>query len=89
MNAFFGLGIKNGNSSAFCGKAVEFMKSMYYGTNGHIGFYTNSVMRAKAWFENNNIPIREESLRVDGNGQMVSFYLQEEIGGFAVHVVKR
>ncbi len=89
MNALFGLGIKNGNSSAFCGKAVEFMKSMYYGTNGHIGFYTNSVMRAKAWFENNNIPIREESLRVDGNGQMVSFYLQEEIGGFAVHVVKR
>lgn len=89
MDALFGLGVRNGNSSAFCGKAVEFMKSMYYGSNGHIGFYTNSVMRAKAWFRKQSIPIREESVRVDGSGSMVSFYLRDEIGGFAVHVVKR
>lgn len=88
MDHLFQLGIKNGNSSAFCGKAVEFMKTMYYGEKGHIGFYTNSVMRAKAWFEKRGIPIRENSLRIDGN-KMVSFYLQDEVGGFAVHVVKR
>lgn len=84
MNALFRLGIKNGNSSAFCGKAVEFMKKQYYGTNGHIGFYTNSVARAKAWFEANGVPIIEESYRP---GQ--SFYLKDEIGDFAIHVVKR
>ena len=89
MNKFFALGIRNGNSSIFCGKAVECMKTMFYGAKGHIGFYTNSVLRAKAWFVANDIAIREDSLRKDSSGNLVSFYLQEEVGGFAVHVVKR
>ena len=88
LNKIFPLGIKNGNSSIFCGKAVEFMKKPFYGEKGHIGFYTNSVVRAKAWFEQNGIAIRKESLREEG-GKLVSFYLEEEVGGFAVHVVKR
>ena len=35
----------------------EVMKTKYYGTKGHIGFYTNSVKRAIAWFEKNNIKV--------------------------------
>lgn len=89
LEAMLGLPVKNGSSSAFCGKAVEFMKTKFYGENGHIGFYTNSVFRAKAWFEKEGIPIREESLRVKPDGEYQSFYLKEEIGGFAIHVVAR
>lgn len=89
LNQIFQLGVRNGNSSAFCGKAVEFMKTMFYGEKGHIGFYVNSVARAKAWFESRNIAIREESVRMKDAKTMQSFYLQEEIGGFAVHVVAR
>lgn len=89
MNALFGLGVKNGNSSLFCGKAVEFMKTKFHGQNGHIGFYTNSVPRAQAYFKANGIPVMEDSLRLDAHGKMVSFYLEKEVGGFAVHVVRR
>lgn len=88
MDALFSFGVRNGNSSAFCGKAVEFMKTQYYGEKGHIGFYTNSVARAMAWFEANKIPIRTESVRRNGD-KLVSFYLEQEIGGFAIHIVKR
>lgn len=88
MDRLFGLGVKDGGNSAFCGQAVEFMKIPYYGEKGHIGFYTNSVRRALAWFEDRGIPIRPESLRVK-DGKPEFFYLQEEVGGFAVHVVKR
>jgi len=88
IDKMFRLGVRNGNSSVFCGKAVEFMKTQYYGQRGHIGFYTNSVARAKAWFERNGVAIREESLREEG-GKLASFYLKDEVGGFAVHVVKR
>lgn len=88
LDRMFRLGVKDGSASAFCGKAVEFMKGPYFGKKGHIGFYTNSVARAKAWFERNGIPIREESIRVEG-GKLVSFYLQDEVDGFAVHVVQR
>lgn len=88
LDAIFALGISSGSSSVFCGTAVEFMKSDYYGANGHIGFYTNSASRAKAWFESNGIAIRPQSLRAKG-GRLFSFYLGEEIGGFAIHVIAR
>ena len=81
--------IKVGNSSIFTGTAAEFMKTMFYGTNGHIGFKTNSVARALAYFENNDIEIIEESIRKDAKGKLVSAYLKNEIGGFAVHVVRK
>lgn len=89
LEAMLGLQVRNGNSSAFCGKDVEFMKTMFYGENGHIGFYTNSVYRAKAWFEKEGIAIREESIKVKPGGIYQAFYLKEEIGGFAIHVVAR
>ena len=89
LEKMLGLPLRDGNSSAFCGKAVEFMKCRYYGENGHIGFYTNSVYRAKAWFEREGIAVREESLKTKPNGDWQSFYLEGEIGGFAIHVVAR
>lgn len=88
MSEIFRLSTKNGNSSLFSGTAVEFMKSKYYGTNGHIGFKTNSVKRAIAYFKANNYEVIEESIRYDEKG-LVSAYLKQEIGGFAVHIVKK
>lgn len=89
LNDFLGLTVKNGNSSVFCNKDVEFMKTNYYGQKGHIGFYTNSIVRAAQWLRNRGISLREESFRYDDKGKLVSFYLQEELGGFAVHLVRR
>lgn len=89
LNSLLNLGVKDGNSSLFCGTAVEFMKTNYYGEKGHIGFYTNSVPRALTWFKKHNIDVREESIRYDSNNKMVSFYLKDEINGFAIHVVRR
>ncbi len=85
----FRLPLKVGNSSNFAGTAVEFMKTMYYGTKGHIGFKTNSMSRALAYFEANHIEVIEESIRRDDKGKLVSAYLKDEIGGFAVHIVRK
>ena len=65
-NAFhqlFGLGVKDGDASAFCGTAVEFMKTNYYGEKGHIGFYTNSVPRALQWYRDNKVAVHKDSIR--------------------------
>ena len=78
-----------GNSASFASKYVEFMNEPYYGEKGHIGFYTNSVERAFAYFRREGINIREKSIRRDADGKLISFYLEQEIGGFAVHVVRR
>lgn len=89
MAEVFRMGVKNGNSSVFAGKAVEFMKKPYLGAKGHIAYYANSLERALCWFENEGIAVREDTIRRDAQGKLVAFYLQEEIGGFAVHVVRR
>ncbi len=81
--------VKVGNSSIFTGTSVEFMKTIFYGSKGHIGFKTNSMARALAYFKANNIEIIEDSIRKDNNGKLVSAYLKDEIGGFAVHIVKK
>ena len=85
----FRLPVKVGSSSIFTGTAVEFMKTMFYGAKGHIGFKTNSMQRALAYLRNNNIEIIEDSIRTDASGKLVSAYLMEEVCGFAVHIVRK
>ena len=49
LDAAFGFGVKEGNSSnRFAGSGVEVMKSPYLGKNGHIAVKTNSIPRAAA-----------------------------------------
>ena len=85
----FGFGVKLGNSSNFADTAVECCKKEFPGQHGHIGFSTLSPERAVAWFEAKGIPLREETRKVDAAGRLVSIYLKEEIGGFAVHIMKK
>lgn len=90
MNKIFPLGAKIGSGkSSFLGTAVEFMHNPFYGSNGHIGFKTNSPERAKAFFEKQGFMIREDSIAYDKDGSMKFFYIEEEIGGFALHVVRK
>lgn len=86
----FRLSVRDGQGSAFAGTAVECMKKPFYGAKGHIGFATRSVERALAWYCSRGIPVREESIRRTEDGRFLqSFYLAEEPGGFAVHVVRK
>lgn len=80
---------RDGEASVFAGNAVEAMKSQYFGTRGHIGYYTNSVERAIAWFERNNVPLKYDSIKYNPDNSIVSIYLDKEIEGFALHVVAR
>lgn len=90
LNARFPMGVQVGNGkSSFLGTAVELMHTPYYGTHGHIAFRTNSVERAKAYFEKQGFAIREDSISYDKKGAMKFFYLRDEVDGFALHVVKK
>lgn len=90
LNERFPLGVREGSGkSSFLGTAVELMHTPYFGTHGHIGFRTNSAERAKAHFESRGIEIREDSIQYNAKGFIKSFYLKDEIGGFALHVMKK
>jgi 2-dehydro-3-deoxyphosphogluconate aldolase/(4S)-4-hydroxy-2-oxoglutarate aldolase len=87
--AVFNLTVKDGNSSVFAGKAVECMKTQYLGTRGHIGLLTRSMERAMAHLAGKGITLREDSIKTDTKGKLVSAYLEDEICGFAVHIVRK
>lgn len=77
------------NSAVFAGTAVEAVKKNSYGEKGHVGFFTNSMTRAIAYFESKGISLNEESIKRNAAGEITCIYLKDDIGGFAFHVVTR
>ena len=86
----FGMPAKVGNSSIFAGSALEVMKTPYLGKNGHIAIRTNYIDRAVNYMETVlGVKFNEESAKRDAKGALKAIYLDEEIGGFAVHLVQK
>ena len=85
----FGFSKKDGNSSVFAGKEIEAMKSVGRGANGHIAIGTNSVVRAKNYLESvKGVKFIEDSAVIK-NDKLMAVYMEDEIGGFAVHLVQK
>jgi 2-dehydro-3-deoxyphosphogluconate aldolase/(4S)-4-hydroxy-2-oxoglutarate aldolase len=65
------------------------MKSPYFGKNGHIAIATNSIGRARAYFERQGVEFLGDKAKTDAKGNIIAIYFKEEIGGFAVHLVQK
>lgn len=89
MENLFGFAVKQGNSSNFAGIGFEFMKAPYLGKNGHIAVATVNVDRAAAYLASKGIATRAETEKRDAAGALTVAYLDLEIGGFAIHLVKK
>ena len=86
----FGSEVKCGNSSVFAGKEIEVMKKPYLGTNGHIAIAANSVERAMRYLEENlGFVFDEDTAKYDDKKKIKAIYLNEEIGGFAIHLMQK
>ncbi|MCM1321411.1 MAG: bifunctional 4-hydroxy-2-oxoglutarate aldolase/2-dehydro-3-deoxy-phosphogluconate aldolase [Bacteroides sp.] len=89
--ALFGFAKKEGNGSIFNSTEFEVMKHPFRGTKGHIGIKTFNVDRAAAYLKQFGFnPVMETAkyLGEEGNSPLKVVYLDKEIGGFAVHLVK-
>ncbi len=75
-------------SCVFAGTAVECNDFQGPGEKGHIGFKTFSMVRALAWLEELGVELREDYRKYDADGNLSCVYLKDEIGGFAIHIVK-
>ncbi len=89
FEALFGFAYKAGNSSDFAGTVVECMKKPGRGKNGHIAIGTNSVDRAMYHLGRQGVEFDESSISYNDKGQAKNVYLKEEVGGFAIHVMKK
>jgi 2-dehydro-3-deoxyphosphogluconate aldolase/(4S)-4-hydroxy-2-oxoglutarate aldolase len=85
--ARFGLAPKSGNSSIFNDTIIEVMKSRFRGTHGHIGFKCWNIERALSYLGQFGFHGVEETAKYEKNKLSV-IYLDKEVGGFAVHLVR-
>ncbi|GHS96813.1 hypothetical protein AGMMS50276_15820 [Synergistales bacterium] len=84
----FGFAVKEGNSSNFAGVAFELMKKPGLGQHGHIAFATLNVDRAVAFLAKKGVGTKSETEKRDASGELTIVYLDIEIGGFALHLLR-
>ena len=77
-----------GESRKLEGAPEVTIEKMGRGKNGHIAIGTNSVPRAKWHLEQRGFKFIEESAVIK-NGKLIAIYLEDEIGGFAFHLVQK
>ncbi len=82
------LPIQEGSSSILAGTAIEIMKKPYLGRNGHLAIATNRIDIALSFFRRKGVKVKEGSAKVK-NGRLVAIYLEEEIAGFAIHLLQK
>lgn len=85
----FGFEYKEGNSSIFSGTAFEIMKPPYRGKNGHIAIATNCLDRAISHMQAQGYKMDVEGAKKDAAGNLLAVYFEQEIGGFALHLVPK
>lgn len=85
----FGMTTKEGNSSNFMDTTIEVMKHQGRGTCGHIGFRVNDVQRTMAYLQTIGFTVDGTSIQNDAKGKLKNFYVNEQIGGFAVHFLQK
>ncbi len=88
FGAMFGFAKRETSKSYFAGNEVEAMNAKGNGKYGHIAIGTNSVDRAVNYLEGLGVKFDMSTAKVV-DGKMTFVYLQDEIGGFAVHLVQK
>ena len=89
FDTIFGMTKKVGGRSIFAGTGIEVMKTPYLGANGHIAIGTNYIDRAVYHLERQGVVFDESTAKKDDKGNLKAIYLEDEIGGFAVHLVQK
>ncbi len=76
------------SKSIFATDALELMNGKGPGTHGHIAIKTNNVDRAVYHLSRRGVKFDMSTATYDDKGAMKFVYLQDEIDGFAYHLVK-
>ncbi len=75
--------------SYFIGESIEVMKQVGRGQRGHIGYRVNNMGFAMRYYISKGHKFIEDSYRYDESGNIIFAYFEQEIGGFAIHLVQK
>ncbi len=86
---FFHFPKEDKGGAFFAGPYIESMKKPFYGTHGHIAISTPCPARAAWYLQKRGAKFNWDSAGYNEDGSLRVVYLQDEIGGFAVHIVQK
>lgn len=89
FSTLFGFEKRASDVSVWSGDMIEVMTGKARGTVGHIAFETNYVERAAYHLARRGMRFDESSAKYDASGEMTFIYSEDEIAGYALHLVKR
>ena len=88
LSHLFYFPIKEGNSSVFAGSGFEFAKNKYLGKHGHFAIATNDIYRAITYLKMKGISVLPETAK-EKDGKLKAVYLDQEVSGFAIHLLQK
>ena len=88
LSHLFYLPIKEGTSSVFAGPGFEVIKNKYLGEHGHIAIATNDIHRAITYLKMKGISILPKTAK-EKDGKLKTVYLDQELSGFAIHLLQK
>jgi len=80
--------VKEGTTSIFSGSGFEFIKNRSLGEHGHIAIATNHIHRAIAYLKMKDISVLPETAK-EKDGKLKTIYLDQEVSGFALHLLQK
>jgi 2-dehydro-3-deoxyphosphogluconate aldolase / (4S)-4-hydroxy-2-oxoglutarate aldolase len=87
LASLFGFASREGASSIFAADCIEVLKSPYLGKSGHLAIRCNDVERAVARFRDMGVGIVAGTEKSE-KGRLKTVYLDRELGGFAIHLLR-
>jgi len=85
----FGLPKEDRGGAYFAGDIIEVMKKPFYGAHGHIAISTAHADLAARYLQTRGVKLNWDSAGYNPDGRLRVVYLQDEIGGFAVHILQK
>lgn len=89
LSQLLGWDYQGGEKGGFVGKRFEVMNLPFRGARGHVAIGCNDVLRARHYLEQQGIVFDESTLGYGPDGRARVIYFQDEIGGFAFHLMQK
>lgn len=89
LSLVFNLEPRHGQKSEFAGPYFECMKAPFLGKNGHIAMRTPDLAAAMEELKAKGFAFNMDTAAYTQEGHIKNVYLQDEFGGFAIHIMQK
>lgn len=89
MTSIFNMQSRQGHGYIFMDNTIELRETIFHGEKGHIALSVECIELAIEDLKKRDVNIVKSTLVKNDKNEIVSVYLDKELNGFAIHLVKK